>query len=132
MPALNFKRQFVAHIRSRRKRHTIRAKRKRPIKPGETLYLYTGMRTKQCEKIIEPVTCAKVDDIRIELRPAQGNGALTRGLQFPHVIVEGIDLSEDEKDRLAYADGFDSFADMMKFWDGRLPFNGDLIHWKEK
>lgn len=132
MPALNFKRQFVAHIRSRRKRHTIRAKRKRPIKPGETLYLYTGMRTKACEKIIPPVTCAKVEDVRIEMQKYKGNGVLARGLDFPAVIVEGNELSGDEKESLAYADGFDSFAEMMKFWDGRLPFNGDIIHWKDQ
>jgi hypothetical protein len=130
MPALNFKKQFEPHIRSRRKRHTIRAKRKRPIKPGDMLYLFTGMRTKSCQKIMQTV-CAKVEDVKIEMRAYSGKGILARGLTFPHVIIEGIDLSGDEKEALAYADGFDSFADMMKFWDGRLPFSGDLIHWKE-
>jgi hypothetical protein len=130
MPALSFKKQFAPHIRSRRKRHTIRAKRKRPIKPGDKLYLYTGMRTKSCQKIMDTV-CVKVEDIKIEMRPYKGKGVLASGLDFPHVIVEGIELSGDEKESLAYADGFDSFADMMKFWDGRLPFSGDLIHWKD-
>jgi len=116
----------VPHIRSKRKRHTIRAKRKRPIKPGETLYLYTGMRTKQCEKIIPPVVCAKVDDITIQ----QGPNMKFLPDDF-RVFVEGQRLDKSECEALAYADGFDSFADMMKFWDGRVPFSGDIIHWKD-
>lgn len=98
--------------------------------PGDTLYLYTGMRTKQCEQIIAPVRCSKVEEIRIEMRPSRSKRPLTRGLIFPHVFIEGCDLTGDEKDLLAYADGFDSFAEMMEFWEGRLPFKGDIIYWK--
>jgi hypothetical protein len=111
MPPLNFKKQFRPHIESRRKKHTIRAKRKRPIKVGDKLYLYTGMRTE----------CVKVEEIAIKL--AAGG--------VPVIYVEGHPLAHDESEALAYADGFDSFADMMKFWDGRLPFTGDIIHWRE-
>ena len=35
---------------------TIRAPRKRPIHVGDTLYLYTGMRTKACRRLCT-VTC---------------------------------------------------------------------------
>jgi len=38
MPALSFKLQFDPHIRSGRKRHTIRDKRKRQWKVGDKLY----------------------------------------------------------------------------------------------
>lgn len=123
MPALNFKRQFEAHIRSKRKRHTIRAKRKRPIKAGDKLYLYTGMRTKSCQKIMDTV-CAKVEDIRIwEVRGEVPEDNF-------RIAVDGVGLEKDECQSLARADGFESFAEMMKFWDGRLPFSGDIIHWR--
>jgi hypothetical protein len=23
------------------------------------------------------------------------------------------------------------FADMIKFWDGKLPFEGQIIHWRK-
>src|ERR1051326_4822817 len=65
MPALNFKKQFVPAIRAgisksknfklQPKRQTIRAIRKRPIVKGDTLYLYTGMRTRNCALIGEAV-----------------------------------------------------------------------------
>ena len=46
--ALNFKQQFIPPILSGAKRQTIRAiGRRRHAIPGETLQLYTGMRTKR-------------------------------------------------------------------------------------
>lgn len=55
MPALNFKKRFEPMIESGDKRQTIRAKRKdcRDPKEGQTLYLYTGMRSKGCRKLGE-------------------------------------------------------------------------------
>jgi hypothetical protein len=125
MPALNFKRQFEPHIRSKRKQHTIRAKRKRPIKPGDRLYLYSGMRTKSCRKIVNAVcVCSKVEEIRIwEVRGETPEDNF-------RVAIDGVGLEKDECQALARADGFNNFADMMKFWDGRLPFHGDVIHWQ--
>ena len=59
MAALNFQKQFAPDVESGIKLQTIRAKRKNPIKEGETLYLYTGMRTKKCRKLGE-VKCYSV------------------------------------------------------------------------
>lgn len=126
MPALNFKKQFEPHIRSKRKKHTIRAKRERPIKVGDKLYLYTGMRTKSCQKITE-AECVKVEDIQIApYRTPLGPSAIERF----GIFVDGIPLNEDECEALAYRDGFRDFKTMMLFWDGRLPFKGDIIHWR--
>ncbi|QNI34495.1 ASCH domain-containing protein [Alloacidobacterium dinghuense] len=115
MAAFNFKQQFKPMILSGRKRHTIRAKRKRCTKPGERLYLFCGMRTKFCERLMEPV-CTKVQDIVID-----STGS---------IFIDGERLHSDEREALAAADGFASYVDMMKFWNGRLPFEGDIIHWK--
>jgi hypothetical protein len=129
MGLYSFQERFVEPILSGRKKHTIRAIRKNPDKAGNILHLYTGLRTKKA-KLLMRAPCVKVEDIRIEMRKYEGQSILCKGLTFPHVIVDGIDLSADEKEALAYTDGFSTFAEMMAFWDGRLPFTGHIIHWR--
>ena len=49
------------------------------------------------------------------------------------VAVDGQKLDIEEKVLLAWRDGFrgpEPFREMMKFWRGRLPFKGKIIHWK--
>jgi hypothetical protein len=117
MPLLNFKAQFVEPIRSGRKRHTIRAKRKVPIRPGDTLYLYSGLRRPGAFRILEePPLCTKIDDIEIDVDQS--------------VQVNGVLLDSDEEELLARADGFRDFLQFCEFWDGRRPFSGNIIHWK--
>jgi len=59
MPALNFKKEFVPLIKKGFKKMTIRKDRKCPIMEGNKLYLYSGMRTANCEKIAE-AKCTEV------------------------------------------------------------------------
>jgi hypothetical protein len=126
MPLLNFKAQFVEPIQSGRKHHTIRATRKVPVKRGDLLYLYSGLRQKGAFRILpEPVKCTKVEGIDI-IDLGYGIGHLIRTDQGDGLIQ----LQHDECERLAVADGFDNLACMMKFWEGRLPFVGQIIHWK--
>jgi hypothetical protein len=123
MAAYNFQKRFVEPIRAGTKKHTIRADRKdgRVPKIGEGLALYCGMRTKQCFKILPGlVPCTKVARIRI---PNEGGF-------YPFVFIDVVQLSLDECERLARADGFDSFGEMVYFWEGRLPFSGNIIHWR--
>ena len=85
------------------------------------MHLFTRQRTKRCRKIAI-VTCIRVEDIVISASH--------------QVFVDGAELNADEKNALAFCDGFRSlgvpraFELMMRFWAGRLPFNGDIIHWK--
>jgi hypothetical protein len=122
MGAYNFKPRFVPFIRNETKRHTIRAKRARPDKPGNTLHLFTGQRTKACRRIGRAI-CIKVEDIVISASH--------------QVFVDGVELNASEKNALAYCDGFRAggvpraFELMMKFWEGRLPFHGDIVHWSK-
>ena len=123
MPLLNFKPQFVEPIRSGRKHHTIRATRSIPIKPGDNLYLYVGLRHKGAQRILpEPVKCSIVQLILINKDSCCDQHFL--------VNIEGVDLCQDECETLARADGFGNFTQMMEFWEGRLPFVGQIIHWK--
>lgn len=67
MPLLNFQSRFVEPIRSGVKAHTIRAKRKIPVKVGDLLYLYCGLRHPGAYRILpEPVVCTRVESIHIE------------------------------------------------------------------
>ena len=116
MGLYGFKAQFVPKILAGEKTHTIRALRKHPDKPGNTLHLYTGLRHKGA-RLLMRVTCTKVRSITID-----------RG---GRIAIDGIQLSGDEEDRLARADGFVSYLEMMSFWVGRLPFEGHIIHWRK-
>lgn len=127
MGLYNFKPQFVPFITSGKKTHTIRSVRTHPDEPGDTLYLYTGLRTKRAKKIME-VECVKVENISIfPVTRALGE------LRSIAVVVNEAELTDDEREQLARRDGFSSFAEMMKFWTepkNRLPFQGHIIHWR--
>jgi hypothetical protein len=117
MGLYNFKKQFVEAILSGRKNHTIRAHRKHPDHPGDTMHLYTGLRTKKARLLMRR-PCVKVEDIVIE------------ELCTVQVYIDGVELDLAEKQRLAVADGFKDFAEMKEFWRDRLPFAGQIIHWQ--
>jgi hypothetical protein len=119
MGLYNFQARFVPFIVDGRKTHTIRAKRANPDEPGDTLHLYTGLRTKKA-KLLMRVPCAKVEPISI----------YKDHLGVTCIRVGSEQLRSDEKEFLAQRDGFKDFSDMMRFWDGRLPFDGQIIHWK--
>src|ERR1700761_1343950 len=116
MGLYNFKAQFVPHILDGSKTHTIRAMRAHPDKPGNTLHLYTGLRQKGA-RLLMRATCTKVESIKIE--------AL-----FGRMVVDGQLLDDSEQEQLAKRDGFKNHHEMMQFWDRRLPFEGQIIHWK--
>ncbi len=117
MPLLNFQPQFVAPIRAGTKQHTIRAHRAVPIRKGDKLYLYCGARRKGAFRILpEPQQCTRVELITIS---ASG-----------HISIEGTKLAASEIQHLARADGFIDEIEMLAFWKSRLPFEGDIIHWR--
>lgn len=134
MPAYNFKRRFRPMVLDGSKRHTIRAERKQVQRVGDPCYLYCGMRTSSCEFLLA-APCLKVEPLIIP--------------ELNILIVAGLELTDDECERLAWCDGFrpeletdpalrklDAFQVMMRFWAeehiarGRMfPFRGNLIHW---
>ena len=134
MPLIGFKSRFargvengVAAARSRPlphrdvapKRQTIRARRRdgRDPKVGDTLYLYTGLRTKAVRNLGE-VQCRRVERLRIDRRGAR-------------VQVDGRALERRGLLRLARADGFTDVDEMIAFLEDLhgLPFRGFLIRW---
>lgn len=138
MVAYSFKARFITPIRMglgqplvpndfscdddaaplRPKRQTIRAVgRRRHARAGETLQLYTAMRTKQCQKIGE-AKCVYVQPIVIIVYKTK--------LKIP--LATNLNL-------FARADGFQDAADMHAFWlkeHGLGKFEGVLIRWEPK
>ncbi len=128
MPALNFKKQFAEAVEWGHKRQTIRADRKdgRPhCKRGDTLKLYTGMRSKSC-RLLAVAKVTHTARVTIEATCMKLDGRLL------YSILHDRDgpLTDNE---FAKADGFDSFTDMANWFDEThgLPFEGTVIYWSE-
>jgi hypothetical protein len=120
MALYNFQKRFAAKILSGEKRHTIRSTRKRITQSGELLHLYTGLRQKGAQLLMR-ARCTRVQTIEIipGLVPA-----------CTQLWIDGTQCSADEFEQLARCDGFMSRFDMLQFWEGRLPFVGQIIYWK--
>jgi hypothetical protein len=131
---LGFKRRFEGYVKDRSKRHTIRANRKRRFRVGDRCDCYVDSRQKSM-RLLGRWLCVKVEEILIEESPCGGGPATIR------VFVEGMELDRDERNRLAWSDGFRSrgrrraFSEMADFWieehgkRKRLHFRGQIIHW---
>lgn len=114
MVAINFKEQFAYAVGMGHKTQTIR--RTARCKPNDDLQLYTGQRTKRCAKIM--------DAMCIDVRPVTIGGS--------SMDLDGVAQSNSEAEAFAKADGFDSYADMAKFFEKQygLPFSGYVIEWE--
>ncbi len=124
MPLLNYKKQFAPLVESGEKKQTIRAMRKHPIREGETLYHYTGLRTKQARKLKE----AKCTGAFHVLISSEGG-----------LYIAGIKVLLRLLEPFAYADGFrpdgahSAWSNMLFFFREThgLPFEGQLILWNQ-
>lgn len=134
MPALNFQKEFVTLIESGKKRQTIRPHRTNPIKPGDKIFLFTGLRTKSCKRIVIPsimempdiynpeadqrpfIECLNVEPIRIDWF----------GISLNNKVLEPA-----EAYRLCIDDGFQNDEEFINFFKTKygLPFEGVVIKW---
>jgi hypothetical protein len=114
MGLYNFQPRFVDPILAGTKRHTIRAPRRHPDRPGSTLHLYTGLRRKGA-RLLKRVECTAVAEIAIT--------------EWGTIRVDGRCITEEEAEELARRDGFADLAEMLEHWRGRLPFVGHMIFW---
>lgn len=128
---LGFKRRFVSLVRDGSKQHTIRAMGKILRRVGMMCDCYADPRQKTM-KLIGRWKCTKIQDI------------LIAGTGYPdstYVQIDGIMLQEDERESLAWADGFrgdEPFDEMLTFWRTEHPvvkgepfyFRGQIIHWR--
>jgi len=115
MPSLNFKQRFATLVESGQKRQTIRKMRKRRFRTGDTLYLFTGMRTAECHRL-GTHCCISVHDVTITPE---------------HIEIDGRMLTAEETGKLAQADGFASTREFLDFFrrEHDLPLLAQLIRW---
>ena len=115
MPSLNFKQRFATLVESGQKRQTIRKMRKRPFRTGDTLYLFTGMRTARCRRL-GTHRCISVHAVTIT---------------HEHIEIDERMLTPEETGELAHADGFASPQEFLDFFrrEHDLPLVGQLIRW---
>jgi hypothetical protein len=125
MVAYNFKPQFAPLITSGQKRQTIRALgKRRHAASGDALQLYTGQRTRNCQKLLDAV-CTNATPIRMI------SHELNEQMTGLSIYLRGSDVALDaaSADALAKADGFESLAEFAEFFEDRLPFEGVMIQW---
>ncbi len=142
MVAYGFKKFFAPQIEDGSKTHTIRGHRRRHAHPGEAVQLFTGLRTRQCRKIIADPTCVSVLPIVITSTDLIGVG-------IAYIEIDGRPLHRDEIEPFAISDGFDparlrglapasligetARETMGRFWRAENPgsrFEGVIIAWQ--
>jgi hypothetical protein len=116
--------EFGNVARPRGKRQTIRAiGKRRHARPGETIQLYTAMRTKQCRKLGE-ARCLSVQPIKLFIGPA------SIGVDIDGEYFCGSTRTKE----FAQSDGFADVEEMIRFWmenhPGAREFSGMLIKWE--
>jgi len=115
MVAFNFMECWVPKIVKGEKCQTIR--REARCKPGDTLQLYTGLRTKKARKIIPDVVCIDTDYCAIR------KDCITFGNADKHPSA----------DEFARADGFRDYKEMYEWFCQKyetVSFIGKVIKWQ--
>lgn len=138
MPSLNFQNQFVKLIESGKKRQTIRPVRKNPIKVGDKLYLFTGLRTKKCRRLVTPLNVMVSDGSLYYREYYYENYVICKSVEkikisFYTIEIGGFQYSYDNTraKTIALQDGFNKYNDFILFFEKQygLPFEGVLIKW---
>ena len=123
MVDIDFSAEFARAVEDGDRRQTIRKTAR--CKPGDTLKLYTGMRTRSC-RLLGEARCTGVR--RVELRSTEMflDG---RRLFASLVSRDQLDPTDNE---FAEADGFPGFMEMAAWFDRKygLPFEGVAIEWE--
>jgi hypothetical protein len=128
MPAYNFQTRFAPLVMSGKKQNTIRG---REAKIGSLAYLFTGMRTKKCQRLGrgEIVSCTPIS------LGYRNNG-------IGRIKLRSRQINMHDALQLAYADGFATLSEMIDWFaitymqneatgDGGFDvYHGFLITWK--
>lgn len=127
MPQLNFSTQFALDVETRIKRQTIRAERKVPIKIGDTLHIFTGLRTKKARRLLPPQECRQALDIVIRRKQLKNSKYLSLEVKLQFAGK----LNRERIEALAKEDGFDSVEAFAAWFlpKGTDEFKGQLIKW---
>lgn len=120
MPLINFKKQFATAVAMGSKCQTIRKTRKIPIKKGDTLHLYSGLRTKEREKLLV-AKCKSVQDIVIEVDKME--------LESPDKdVLKGTNLTGNAVSVMLKTDEASSFGDDTERYLVRVTIDGKILN----
>jgi hypothetical protein len=127
---LGFKKRFVKPVECGSKIHTFRNKRKVRPKVGETIHMYTGLRTKQCSKILGEYIFKSSQPIRMTIRLNDTGFILKLKIGDKHRWIL------EELETMAINDGFENLYCFVNYWtDGfnkrKVAFSGECIHWTD-
>lgn len=120
---LNFMAVMAPKVESGRKRQTMRPKRKRPIRVGDTLRLYTGLRHTGA-RLLGTAICIETTPVVLSAKWMR-LGSTSTDIHF-------YDYDSLEAERFARADGFNSPASMRSFFFTQYKSNRvelDCIKW---
>lgn len=120
MPQVGFKKQFAPMVLSGEKPFTLRALRKdgHDAKAGQTLYMFTGLRTKQCQRIAE--------------KPCRFAVTVTLGWRCVMVPTLGSYEHDHQLELFSRLDGFpnyEAFCQFHKVTPGMKPKPMRLVAW---
>jgi hypothetical protein len=115
-----FQPQFSEMIQSGRKYHTIRPRRKIPLRIGQPLSLrvWTGLPYRSKQQEFHSSSVMKVEEITITESA---------------IIVGKESLVGEQQDIFAWHDGFEAAAALRDWFvkNHGLPFIGELIYWRD-
>lgn len=106
---LGFKPRFEEPIQVGTKVFTMRVERKVKPKIGERLYMYTGLRTKNCRKISDKEKLISTQRVRIRITMMPNRMKVL-------IDIDGRRLQIMELHRFVKFDGFKSIPDFVEYW----------------
>jgi hypothetical protein len=123
---LGFKREFAVPIKKGTKVFTMRFPRKRPAEIGETLHMYSDLRTKRTRLISKKFTLKSIQKVFLKLSIQNGYSIC--------IEVDGKMLLYPDLFHFMAKDGFNSATDFLNYWlDGKeeVSHELDLYHWTD-
>lgn len=118
---LSFKKKWKPEIMSGRKIHTIRQDKPDRWKEGNIIHFATGVRTKYYDNFLTD-RCRSVQTIEIKYGPSEY-------LNDVQIFVDGILMTTEQMQQIAYNDGFFCLADFQMWFN--YDFKGKIIHWTD-
>lgn len=134
MAIINFKKEFAEKVIRWEKLQTIRKVRKNPIKKGEWLHFYTGLRTKNAVKLCIS-KCSEVSKIKMTFAD-RWMGEPAEHYYEVHIWINGKELVEREEvedfvKKDGFSEGWQGVREFAKFFMDNYgnEFEGVLIKW---
>jgi hypothetical protein len=106
---LGFKERFVMPIQIGTKVFTLRNKRKVQPKIGETLYMYSGLRTSKCKLISNKEKLVSIQEVHVFIRQVMEQITI-------RISVDKRMLTEAEIVQFVKFDGFADRVDFANYW----------------